>query len=59
MLFITIVIGNFDGGKKLLNYIEYTKNSDMDAHVHVFTQAIKVNGVTQGCIKIVYFQSTL
>jgi hypothetical protein len=59
MPLVTLVIGNFDGGKKLLNYIEYTKNSDMDAHVHVFKEAIKVNGVTQVCMKIVYFQLTL
>jgi hypothetical protein len=42
---MTIAIGNFDKGKKLLNYLEYTKNSDPNVHVHVFKQAIKVNGV--------------
>lgn len=33
-----------DGGKKLLNYPKYTKNLDLNAHVHVFEQAIEVNG---------------
>jgi hypothetical protein len=40
-----ITTGNFDGGRKLLNYPKYTKNSDPDTHVHVFKQVIKVNGV--------------
>jgi hypothetical protein len=47
------------GGRKLLNYPKYTKNLDPNAHVHVFKQAIKVNGVTQECTKFVYFQWTL
>jgi hypothetical protein len=52
---MTITIGNSNKGKKLLNYLEYTKNSDLNSHVHVFKQVIKVNGVTHECIKIAYF----
>jgi hypothetical protein len=42
-----IVVGNSNGGKKFLNYPKYTKNSDPNAHVHVFKRVIKVNGITQ------------
>jgi hypothetical protein len=54
-----VAIGNFNGGKKLLNYPKYTENSDLDAHVCVFKQAIKFNGVTQEGTKITYFRCTL
>jgi hypothetical protein len=46
MPIMTITTRFSDGGKKLLNYLEYIMNLDLDAHVHVFKQAIKVNGVT-------------
>jgi hypothetical protein len=42
-----VTIGNFNGGKKLLNYPKYTKNLDLDACVCVFKETIKINGVTQ------------
>jgi hypothetical protein len=35
---MTVVIGNFDGGKK---FLKYTKNLDLDARVHVFNRAIR------------------
>jgi hypothetical protein len=54
-----VAVGNSNGGKKLLNYPKYIKNSNLDTHVHVFKQAIKVNGVTQEGTKIMYFQWTL
>ncbi len=41
-----VVTGSSNGGKKLLNYLEYIKNLDLDVRVHVFKQAIKVNNVT-------------
>jgi len=41
-----ITTGNYDGGKKLLNYPKYTKNSNVDVHVHVFKQVIKINNIT-------------
>jgi hypothetical protein len=50
------VVNNYDGGRKLLNYPKYIKNSNRNAHVRVFKQVIKVNGVTQEGTKIVYFQ---
>jgi hypothetical protein len=56
MLPMMVVVVNFDGGKKLLNYLEYIKNSDLDTHVRVFKQVIKVNGVTQEGTKIAHFQ---
>jgi hypothetical protein len=46
---------NLVEGTKLLNYPKCTKNSNLDAHVCVFKQAIKVNGITQEGTKIVYF----
>jgi hypothetical protein len=55
---MTITIGNFNGGKKLLNCPKYTKNSDPNAHVRVFKQTIKIKGVTQEGTKITYFQWT-
>lgn len=55
---MTVAIGNFNDGRKLLNYPKYTKNSDLD-HLHVFKRAIKINGVTQEGTKITYFQWTL
>jgi hypothetical protein len=39
----------------MLNYLEYTLKIDPNAHMHVFKQAIKVNGATQMGTKIVYF----
>ncbi len=39
-----------------MNYPKYIKHLDLDAHVHVFKQAIKVNDVTQEGTKIVYLQ---
>jgi hypothetical protein len=47
-----VVAKEFDGGRKLPNYPKYTKNSYLDAHVHVFKQAIKVNGVTHEGTKL-------
>jgi hypothetical protein len=32
-----VAIRNFNGGRKLLNYPKYTKNSDLDACVRVQT----------------------
>jgi hypothetical protein len=52
---VTIIIGNFDGGRKLLNYPKFIKNSNRNAHVHVFKQVINMNGVSHEGIKIVYF----
>jgi hypothetical protein len=46
MPLMTIEVGNFDGGRKVLNYLKYTKNSDPNARIQVFKQAIKTNGVT-------------
>jgi hypothetical protein len=59
MPLVMVAVGNFNGGKKLLNYPKYTKISNPDTHVRVFKQAIKVNGVTQEGTKITYFQWTL
>jgi hypothetical protein len=42
-----------------LNYPKYIKNSNPNAHVHVFKQAININNVTQEGTKIAYFQWTL
>jgi hypothetical protein len=46
MPIMTITARFSDGGKKFLNYPEYTNNLNLDMHVHVFKQAIKFNGVT-------------
>jgi hypothetical protein len=51
-----MVVNNCDGGRKLLNYPKYIKNSNQNAHVRVFKQVIKINGVTQEGTKIAYFQ---
>jgi hypothetical protein len=50
-----VIARSSNGSKKLLNYLEYTKNLDLDVHLHVFKQAIKINSVTQEGTKVVYF----
>lgn len=48
-----------NGGRKLLDYLEDLKNSNLDGHVYVFQQTIKVNGGTNKSTKIAHFQWTL
>ncbi len=47
-----VIAKNYDGGRKLLNYLKYIKNSYLDAHVRVFKQVIKFNGVTMKVQKL-------
>jgi len=56
MPLVMVAVGNYDGGIIFFKLSIIHKKADPYAHVCVFKQAIKVNGVTQKGTKLVYFQ---
>jgi hypothetical protein len=53
---MTITLAAIEGSKKLLNYLEYTKNYEQDAHVQMLQQVIKINRMYNESTKNVHIK---